>query len=59
MWRSTGFVIYDEIEGGKPLVHFEWPTRPYNETEPEAVEMCRQAFANLHAASVQATKRGV
>jgi hypothetical protein len=52
VWRSTGFVIYDEVEDGEPLVHIEWLTRPYNETEPAAVEMCRQAFANLLAASV-------
>jgi transcriptional regulator with XRE-family HTH domain len=51
VWRSTGFVIYDEIEDGDPLVHIEWLTRPYNETEPEAVEMCRKAFANLLGAS--------
>jgi hypothetical protein len=47
VWRSTGFVIYDDIDDGDPLVHIEWLTRPYNETEPEAVEMCRQAFTNL------------
>jgi transcriptional regulator with XRE-family HTH domain len=52
VWRSTGFVIYDEIDGEEPLVHIEWLTRPYNEDGPEAVEMCRQAFANLMAASV-------
>jgi hypothetical protein len=51
VWRSTGFVIYDEVDDGDPLVHLEWLTRPYNETEPEAVEMCRQAFANLLSAS--------
>lgn len=28
VWRSTGFVIYDEIEDGDPLVHIEWLTRP-------------------------------
>jgi transcriptional regulator with XRE-family HTH domain len=51
-WRSTGFVIYDEVEGRDPQVHIEWLTRPYNETKPEAVEMCRRAFDNLLAASV-------
>jgi hypothetical protein len=52
VWRSTGSVIYDEIEDGDPLVHIEWLTRPYDETESEAVETCRQAFANLLGASV-------
>jgi transcriptional regulator with XRE-family HTH domain len=52
VWRSTGFVIYDEVEGADPLVHIEWLTRPYNEAEPEALEMCRQTFANLLDASV-------
>jgi transcriptional regulator with XRE-family HTH domain len=51
VWRSTGFVIYDDVEDGDPLVHIEWLTRPYNETEPEAVETCRQAFTNLLSAS--------
>jgi transcriptional regulator with XRE-family HTH domain len=52
VWRLSGFVIYDEVSGGDPLVHIEWLTRPYNEAEPEALEMCRQAFANLLGASV-------
>jgi transcriptional regulator with XRE-family HTH domain len=52
VWRSTGFVLYDEVEDGDPLVHIEWLTRPYNESEPEAVEMCRRAFTNLLGASV-------
>ncbi len=52
VWRSTGFVIYDEVEDGDPLVHIEWLTRPYNESEPEAVEMCRRAFTSLLGASV-------
>jgi len=51
VWRLSGFVIYDEVSGGDPLVHIEWLTRPYNEAEPEALEMCRQAFANLLGAS--------
>jgi transcriptional regulator with XRE-family HTH domain len=52
VWRSTGFVIFDEIDDGEPQVHLEWLTRPYNITEPDQVEMCRQAFANLLSASV-------
>jgi transcriptional regulator with XRE-family HTH domain len=52
VWRSTGFVIFDEVEGGEPQVHLEWLTRPYNITEPDQVEMCRQAFANMLTASV-------
>lgn len=52
VWRLNGFVIYDEVTGGDPLVHIEWLTRPYDEDEPAAVEMCRRAFANLLAASV-------
>lgn len=52
VWRLAGFVIYDEVADGDPLVHLEWLTRPYNLTEPDQVEMCRQAFANLLDASV-------
>jgi len=31
VWRGTGFVIYDEVEGGDPLVRVEWLTRPYDD----------------------------
>lgn len=52
VWRTAGFVIFDEVEDGEPLVHLEWLTRPYNIIEPDQVEMCRQAFSNLLGASV-------
>jgi transcriptional regulator with XRE-family HTH domain len=53
VWRLAGFDIYDEVEGDEPLVHLgSWLTRPYSITEPDQVEMCRQAFANLLGASV-------
>jgi transcriptional regulator with XRE-family HTH domain len=51
VWRTAGFVLFDEVEGGEALVHLEWLTRPYNIFEPDQVEMCRRAFANLLAAS--------
>jgi transcriptional regulator with XRE-family HTH domain len=47
VWRLGGFVIYDEVEGGQPQVHLEWLTRPYDVFEPDAVEFCKRAFANL------------
>lgn len=52
VWRLGGFVIYDEVSDGDPLVHIEWLTRPYNEIGPDQVEMTRRAFANLMDASV-------
>jgi hypothetical protein len=52
VWRTAGFVIFDEVEGGEALVHLEMLTRPYNVFEPEQVEMYRQGFANLLGASV-------
>ena len=52
-WRTAGFVIFDEVEDGEPLVHLEWLTRPYNIIEPDQVEMCRQAFSNLMAEAVK------
>lgn len=52
VWRMAGFVLYDDVTDGEPQVHLEWLTRPYNISEPEQVEMCRVAFANLLAASV-------
>ncbi len=52
VWRTAGFVIFDEVEDGEALVHLEMLTRPYNVSEPEQVEMYRQGFANLLGASV-------
>jgi transcriptional regulator with XRE-family HTH domain len=52
VWRTAGFVIFDEVEDGEPRVHLEWLTRPYNIFDPDQVEMCRQAFSNLLSASV-------
>lgn len=51
-WRLAGFDIYDEVADGEPVVHLEWLTRPYDVTDPDQVEMCRVAFANLMSASV-------
>jgi transcriptional regulator with XRE-family HTH domain len=53
IWRTAGFVIFDDVEGGEPQVHLEWLTRPYNIFEPDQVEMCRQAFSNLLGASAR------
>lgn len=53
VWRLGGFVIFDEVADGDPQVHLEWLTRPYNITDAEQVEMCREAFANLLGASVE------
>jgi transcriptional regulator with XRE-family HTH domain len=52
VWRTSGFVIFDEVDGDEPQVHLELLTRPVNITEPDQVQMYRQAFANLLAASV-------
>jgi transcriptional regulator with XRE-family HTH domain len=51
-WRSSGFVVYDEMDEDEPQVHLEWLTRPYTITDPGQVEMTLQAFANLLGASV-------
>ncbi len=52
VWRLSGFVIFDDVDGDEPRVHLEWLTRPYNVFEPDQVEMCREAFSNLLSASV-------
>lgn len=52
VWRTAGFVIFDEVEDGEPLVHLEMLTRPYNVAEPSQVEEYRQGFINLLGASV-------
>jgi hypothetical protein len=51
VWRTAGFVIFDEVTDGELQVHLEWLTRPYNIFEPDQVEMCRQALCNLLSAS--------
>lgn len=52
VWRLAGFDIYDDMDDGDPVVHLgSWLTRPYFIHEPDQVEMCRQAFANLLHAS--------
>ena len=56
VWRLAGFVIFDEVEDGDPLVHLEWLTRPYNITEPQQVAECQVAFENLMLASVTGTE---
>lgn len=63
VWRSTGFVIYDEVEGGDPLVHTEWLTRPCNETEPAAAEQPRASVTGdddrrLTSAALRALQAG-
>ena len=30
VWRLSGFVIFDQVAGGDPVVHLEWLTRPYS-----------------------------
>jgi transcriptional regulator with XRE-family HTH domain len=52
VWRLSGFVIFDDVDGDEAQVHLEWLTRPFNIFEPDQVEMCRQAFSNLLGASV-------
>jgi transcriptional regulator with XRE-family HTH domain len=52
VWRTAGFVIFDEVEDGEALVHLEMLTRPYNVSEPDQVEMYRRGFTNLLTASV-------
>jgi hypothetical protein len=52
VWRTSGFVIFDEVEGDEPQAHLELLTRPINILEPDQVEMYQQAFANLVGASV-------
>jgi transcriptional regulator with XRE-family HTH domain len=56
VWRTAGFVIFDEVEDGDAQVHLEWLTRPYNIFEPGQVETCRQAFSNLLSASVEGSQ---
>jgi hypothetical protein len=52
-WRLAGFDIYDDMKDGEPLVHLgSWLTRPYFISEPDQLEMCWVAFANLMNAAV-------
>jgi len=53
VWRLAGFSLYDEVADGKPMVHVEWLTRPYNIIETEQVEMCRRMFGILLDSSLR------
>lgn len=47
VWRTGGFVLFDELGDEDPFVHLELLTRPLDIDEPEQVETYRLAFENL------------
>jgi transcriptional regulator with XRE-family HTH domain len=53
VWRTGGFVLFDELGDEDPFVHLELLTRPVNIDEPDQVGTYRQAFADLLGASAE------
>jgi hypothetical protein len=53
VWRTGGFVLFDELGDEDPFVHLELLTRPVNIDEPDQVGTYRQAFAGLLDASAE------
>ncbi|GIJ47560.1 transcriptional regulator [Virgisporangium aliadipatigenens] len=52
VWRTGGFVLFDEVADDEPLVHVELLTRPVNIRRPEQVDFYRRAFSNLMDAAL-------
>lgn len=52
VWRTGGFVLFEEIDGRDPLVHLELLTRPVNIEQRDQVDFYRQVFDGLFRASV-------
>jgi transcriptional regulator with XRE-family HTH domain len=51
-WRQYGFVIFDEVAGGDPVVHIETISRPVEVTDEPGVSDHRTLFAGLLGACV-------
>lgn len=52
VWRTGGFVLFDELDGLQPLVHLELLTRPLTIEEQDQVDFYRQVFEGLFHASL-------
>lgn len=53
VWRTGGFVLFDELGDEDPFVHLELLTRPVNIDEPDQVGKYQKAFADLLGASAE------
>lgn len=51
VWRTSGFVLFENLPGAEPFVHIELLTRPINIDEPTQVDTYRRAFLRLQQAS--------
>lgn len=51
VWRTGGFVLFEEIDDLEPRVHLELLTRPLNIEESDQVDFYRRVFVNLAEAS--------
>jgi transcriptional regulator with XRE-family HTH domain len=52
VWRTSGFVLFEELGDEPPFVHLELLTRPLNIDDSEQVAFYRQVFVNLLSASL-------
>jgi uncharacterized protein DUF5753 len=54
VWRTSGFVVFDDLADQEPFVHLELLIRPLNIDNPDQVDTYRRAFGRLQAASAAA-----
>lgn len=53
VWRTGGFVLFDDLADMEPIVHLELLTRPLTIEEREQVDFYRQVFNGLAGASAK------
>jgi transcriptional regulator with XRE-family HTH domain len=53
VWRTGGFVLFDDLADMDPIVHLELLTRPLTIEEREQVDFYRQVFSGLAEASAK------
>lgn len=53
VWRTSGFVLFDDLADMDPIVHLELLTRPLTIEEREQVDFYRQVFSGLAEASAK------
>jgi transcriptional regulator with XRE-family HTH domain len=52
VWRTGGFVLFEEVSGDDSFVHLELLTKPVNLDEPLHVDLYRKVFHNLAEAAL-------
>jgi hypothetical protein len=58
VWRTGGFVLFEQLGDQEPFVHLELLTRPVNIDDPQQVDTYRRAFGNLLDAAAAGEEAG-